>query len=78
MLDHHPIQFDRSPGRRVQATQDVHQRGLPAARRTGDGNKLAFPNVETDVVERPDFLLAQAINLADVAEFDQGHGKRDA
>ena len=36
-----------------------------------------FLDVQRDVVQGADFLLAEAVDLADVAEFDEGHGGRE-
>ena len=59
---------------RVEAAEDVHQRGFAAARGPDDGDEFARVDVERDVVQRADFLAAEVVNLADVAEFDEGHG----
>ena len=78
VLDHHPVELDRPFARRIQAAEDVHQGGLAAAGRADDRDELSFLDVQGHVVQRADFLLAEAVDLADVAEFDQGHGGRDA
>ena len=75
VLDHHAVELDRAFGGRIQAAQDVHQRGLAAAGRADDRDELALLDVQGHVVQRADFLLAEAVDLADVAEFDQGHGE---
>ena len=75
-MDHHPVKLDGPFAGRVQAAQNVHQRGFPAAGRSDNRNELAFLDVQRHVIQRADFLVAETINLADVSQFDQGHGDR--
>ena len=62
---------------RIQAAEDVHQGGFAAPGRADDRDELAFLDVQRDIVQGADFLLAEAIDFADVAEFDEGHGGRE-
>ncbi len=73
VLDHHAVQLDGPLGGRVQAAEDVHQRGFAAAGRADDGDEFTLLDVQRDVVQGADFLLAKAVDLADIAEFDEGH-----
>ena len=68
ILYHHAIELDRSLRRGIQTTQNVHQRRFAAARRPDNRHKLATLNVEGHVVQRPDFLPAQVVNLADLSK----------
>ena len=74
VLDHHAVELDRPFGGRVQAAEDVHQGGLAAPGRADDRDEFALPDVQRDIIQGADFLLAEAIDFADVAEFDEGHG----
>ena len=67
------VELDAAFARRIEAAEDVHERGFAAARRADDGDEFAAVDVEVDVVERADFLAAEVVDLADVAEFDEGH-----
>ena len=73
VLDHGPVELDRAAGGRVEATQDVHQRGFAAARRADDGDEFTLQDVERHVVQRANLLAAQMINFADAAKLNQGH-----
>jgi len=50
-------QFDRALGGRVEAGDEVEERGLAAAARAGDADDLARLEVEGHVVERADTLV---------------------
>ena len=71
VVNHGAIQLDRALGRRVQAAEDVHQGGLAAAGWTNDGNEFAFVDIERHIIQRADFLAAEVIDFADVAQFNQ-------
>src|ERR1051326_2176187 len=73
IVDHNAIESNRPGSRSIQAAEDMHQRGLAAARGANDRNELTFVNIELDIIQRANFFIAKAINLTDVAEFDQWH-----
>ena len=61
----------------VEATDDVHQRGLAAARRSHDRGVIAAADHQVDAPQRLDGLAAHAIAAGDVLGADQfgfGHG----
>ncbi len=50
---------------RVEATDDVHQRGLARAGGAHDGDILALPDDEVDAPQRIDLDLSQVVDLVD-------------
>jgi len=75
VLNRQPVEFDGAFGGRIQTAQDVHEGGFAAARWADDGDEFAFGNVERDVIERADFLVTETVDFADIAEFDERHGR---
>ena len=59
---HPPAQPDAPCGRLGDAAQDLEQRALAGAVPTDDANDLAALDLETDVLERPEFLDLVALN----------------
>ena len=45
-MNRRAVELDRAAGRRVEAAEDVHQRGLAAARGPNDGDEFARMDVE--------------------------------
>src|SRR5207253_1290295 len=69
------IEPDASLARRIEAAENVHERGLPAARRPDDRDEFAALDVEIHIVERANFLATEVVDFADAAEFDESHGE---
>src|SRR4029079_6203724 len=59
--------------RRVQAADQVHQRGLARARGPHDRDVLAAFDFDVDSAEGVDFLTAHHVGLPEVAGFDNAH-----
>jgi hypothetical protein len=57
-------------GRTVETAEDVHQRGLAGARRTGDGHELTVFDVEVRTAQCADGDLADDIGLDEVPDRD--------
>jgi hypothetical protein len=55
--------------RRVEAADEVHQRGLAGTRRAHDGHVLALLDLDRDPAQGVDLLLAHLIGLPQVAGF---------
>src|SRR5699024_7461110 len=59
-----------SSGRFVEAGQDVHQGGLPAARGADDSDEFVLVDLQADVPERFEALVAEHERLIDVLDLD--------
>ena len=62
--------------RRVEAAEDVEQRGLAAARMAEQDEQLARDDVEIDAAQRRHLDLAHLVDLREAAHFEErpGHG----
>jgi len=58
----------------LQAGDERHQRGLARAGIADDGHELAFGDAEVNVAQHRHPPAAAAVTLADVVEFEKGHG----
>ena len=65
--------FIRTVGRTIQQAYHVHQRGLTRAARTHDCHKLTGFNHQSDLVQRNSCCVAEAVQLADVLQFNYRH-----
>ena len=59
----------------VQPGQDLQHRGLAAAGRADQRDQFAFLHVHGDVGDGQEFRALRAIDLADVAQADEGLGR---
>ena len=68
-----PLAADRDAAARghVEAADEVEQRRLARARRAHQGEEVALLDVEVDVVQHLDLLLAALVHLRQVADLDQ-------
>ena len=69
------VDDDASVGGRVDAAEEVEERGLARAARSDDRHELAARDAEIDVVEGGDVDLAHLVVLADVLEHDDVVGR---
>jgi hypothetical protein len=67
--------FHAAGARGVQAAEQVHEGRLSAAARPDDRDELALLDAQVNPVERPEFLVAQTVDFADLFEFDERHGR---
>src|ERR1700730_17261178 len=67
------VDEDLARGRRVDAADEVEERGLAATRRAGDRQEHAFLDTQVHPVQGRNELIAEAILLRDVFYADQGH-----
>ena len=58
-----PVNLDAARRGRVEQAQHVEQRGLAAARRAHDADKLSFADVQVDILQSQGFNLVGAIHL---------------
>src|SRR6266850_2902558 len=73
------IQPIAARGGRVEAPEDVHQRALAGARRTGDRDELAGGDIDVYAAQRLHIDLAQPIRFREAARLDQRlHQRRRA
>jgi hypothetical protein len=61
--DHH-----LASGRRVEATEEMHECGFSAAARSDNCDEFSLVDREVDVIERADFLISDAIDFTDSLE----------
>ena len=59
-----PVDKDLAGGGIVQPAQHVKQGGLAAARFADDGDKLALPDFQIDVINGFDLIVARAVIFA--------------
>lgn len=67
------VDVDAAAARRIDTADQVEQRRLAAARRTGDGQEHAGVNGQRNILERLDFLLAEQIILIHVFYAHNAH-----
>ena len=60
---------------RVQAAEDVHQRGLARSRRAHDGHELAALDGHVDAAQGLHRVLPRVVGLGDRLELDEGLGR---
>src|SRR5690606_9469795 len=65
-----PVEQVAAAAGRVQAADDVHQRGLPRAGRADQRHVLVAADVEVDTGQRQHFLVAHLVAPDDVAQRD--------
>ena len=58
-MNHDAIELDRPFGGRIQAAENVHQRGFAAAGGPNDRDEFARFDVEGNIIQRANFLPAQ-------------------
>src|SRR5690606_3720170 len=69
-----PVELVGAGGRRVEAPQKVHQRGLPGSRRAHDREVLAAFDVEGDIAQGVDHFAAHLVSAGEAADSDEAHG----
>ena len=74
MADIHTVDVHRAGSGRVEASQQMHERGFAAPARPDDRRVFALLNREVDAVQGENFLVADAVAFGDVFEFDERHG----
>ena len=72
VLDASSVEQVLAAGRRIEQADDRQQRGLAAARRSGDGHILAARNLHADLGERVRFHLVRIEHLGDSLHVDDG------
>src|SRR5512136_2124203 len=68
--DQLPVELVGPPGGRVEAPDEVHQRGLARPRRPHDGDELVPGDGERDAAERLDLLLVELVDLPEILDED--------
>ena len=57
----------------IETAKQVHESGFAATAGADDRNELALLDAEVDLIERPNFLIAHAIDFAEAFEVDEAH-----
>src|SRR5207245_1672227 len=74
VTDVHAVEAVTTPGRQVEASDDVHQSALARPRAAHDGHELAGVDRERDALQRVHGDAARVIRLRDVDQVDHGGG----
>ena len=70
------VEAIRAGGGPVQATQQIHERGLTRARGAHQGHELSAFDGQRDILEHRQVHVAEPVRLVEMLQFDQCHGGR--